>query len=48
MLNRTQFAKLLKGGKTMDHGKKKKGMKKGTMKKKPMKKGKKKGLYGKK
>ena len=29
MLNRTQFAKLLKGGKTMDHGKKKKGMKKG-------------------
>ena len=48
MLNRALFSKLLKGGKKMEHGKKKKGMKKATMKKKPMKKGKKKGLYGKK
>ena len=41
MLNRTLFSKLLKGGKKMDHGKKKKGMKKTTkiaMKKKPKKK----------
>ena len=49
MLNRTKFSKLLKGGKIMDHGKKKKGMKKKkmTMKKKPMKKGMKKRGYGK-
>jgi len=48
MLNRTKFSKLLKGGKIMDHGKKKKGMKKKKpMKKKPMKKGMKKKGYGK-